>query len=121
MKCEGFEMIILQFAVDICSFNGVQRCNYLGGKPIRKIKVERRVRKHKKRKNAGKGEMVKGGGDMGVNWFRRLCNIAFESSFIPEDWRPAVTVPLYDGKNYRHNSLLNLAGKMHRNINKHSP
>ena len=33
-----------------------------------------------------------------VNWIWRLCNMAFESDGVPEDWRSAVIVPLYKGK-----------------------
>ena len=35
---------------------------------------------------------------MVVNWNWKLCNMVFESSIVPEDWRFAVTVPLYKGK-----------------------
>ena len=48
-----------------------------------------------------KGEMIIGGGDMVVNWIWRPCNMAFESGFVPENWRSAVTVPLYKGKGER--------------------
>ena len=44
------------------------------------------------------GEMIKGGVDRVVNWNWRLCNMAFESVVVPEDWRPALIVPLYKGK-----------------------
>ena len=44
------------------------------------------------------GEMVKGGGDMMVDWTRRLCNMAFQSGVVPEEWRSAVIVPLYKSK-----------------------
>ena len=75
-------------------------------------------------KAAGKdeitGEMIKGGGDRVVDWIWRLCNIAFESGVVPEDWRSAVNVPLYKGigertesKNYRGISLLSVVGKMY--------
>ena len=36
-----------------------------------------------------------------VDWICRLCNKAFESSVVPEDWRSAVIVPLYKGKGER--------------------
>ena len=55
-----------------------------------------RVGKLKNRKAAGRdeitGEMIKGGGDRVVDWIWRLCNMAFESGVVPEDWRSAVIV-----------------------------
>ena len=48
--------------------------------------------------------MTKGRGDRVVDWIWRLCNIAFESNVAPEDWRPAVIVPLYKGKGERKES-----------------
>ena len=66
------------------------------------------------------GEMIKGGSDRVVDWILRLCNIAFESDAVPEDWRSAVIVPLYKGKeektdckNYRGISLLCVVGKIY--------
>ena len=60
------------------------------------------------------GEMIEGGGDRVVDWIWRLCNMAFESGVMPEDWR-SVIFPLYKGKgerteckNYRGISLLNV-------------
>ena len=59
-----------------------------GGKPIRKTEVEVRVGKLKKGKATGKddvtGDMVKGGGDMVVDWVWRICNMTFESVVVPE-------------------------------------
>ena len=53
-----------------------------------------------------------------VDWIWKLCNMAFESSVVPEDWRSVVIVPLYKGKeerteykNYRDISLLSVIGK----------
>ena len=47
--------------------------------------------KLKNGKAAGKeevaGEMIKGGGDRVGGWIWRLCNMAFESSVVLEDWR----------------------------------
>ena len=64
--------------------------------------------------------MTKGRGDRVVDWIWRLCNIAFESNVAPEDWRPAVIVPLYKGKgertecrNYKGISLLSMIGKIY--------
>ena len=33
-----------------------------------------------------------------VNWIWRLCNMAFESGVVPEDYRSAVIFPLYKVK-----------------------
>ena len=56
--------------------------------------------------------MIKGGGNRVVDWIWSLCNMAFESGGVPEDWRYAVIVQLYKGKeeekeccNYRGISL----------------
>ena len=53
----------------------------------------------------------------------RLCNIAFESGVVPEDWRSAVIFPLYNSKgerakckNYRGISLLSVVGKIYAGI-----
>ena len=42
--------------------------------------------------------MIKGGGNRVVDWIWRLCNMAFESGVVPEDWRSAVIIPLYKDK-----------------------
>ena len=47
------------------------------------------------------GEIIKGEGDMVVDWIWRLCHMAFESGLVPEDWRSAVIVPLYKAKGER--------------------
>ena len=86
-------------AVHVCGFNGVWRSNYFGGEPIKRTEVEVRVGKLKNEKAAGKdevtGEMIKGGGNKVVDWIWRLCNMTFESSVVPEDWRFVEIVPLY--------------------------
>ena len=48
------------------------------------------------------------------------CNMVFESGAVPEDWRPAVIIPLYKGKgertecsNCRGISLLSGVGKIY--------
>ena len=68
--------------VHMCGYGGVRRGNYFGGEPIRKMEVEERVMKLKNGKVAGKDEnteeMVKGGGDVVVDWIWKLCNMAFE-------------------------------------------
>ena len=87
-----------QVAVHMCSFDGIQRGKYFGGEPIGRVEVEMRVGKLKNGKVAGKdeitGDMIKGGSDRVVDWIWRLCNMAFEISVVPEDWRSAVIVPL---------------------------
>ena len=83
--------------------------------------------KLKNGKVAGKDEvtreMIKGGGNRVLDWIRRLCNMAFESGVVPEDWRSTVIVPLYKGKgertecsNYKSISLLSVVGKIHSGI-----
>ena len=69
------------------------------------------------------GEMIKGGGDKVVHWIWRLCNMAFKSGVMPEDFRCTVIVPLYKGKgertkckNYRGISLLSVVGKIYVEI-----
>ena len=37
-------------------------------------------------------KLVKGGGDMVMDWIWRLCNIVYESGVVPEDWISAVIV-----------------------------
>ena len=58
-----------------------------------------------------------------VEWICRLCNMAFESGVVPEEWRSPVTVSLYNGKekrnecnNYRGISLLSIVGKIYAGI-----
>ena len=77
-----------------------------------------RVGKDKNRKAAGKdeivGEMVKGGGDRVLDWIWRLCNMAFESGVVPEDWSSTMIVMNVmndECKNYRGISLLSVAEK----------
>ena len=45
--------------------------------------------------------MIKEGCDRVVDWIWRLCNMAFNSSNVPEDWRSAVVVPLCKSKGER--------------------
>ena len=65
--------------------------------------------------------MIEGGGDKVVDWACRLCNMAFESGAVPEDWGAAAIVPLYkdkgertECKNYIGISLLSVFGKYMR-------
>ena len=82
----------------------IWRGNFLGGEPIRRTEVEVRVSKLKNEKATGKdemtGELIKAV-DRVVNWIWRLCNMAFESGVVPEEWRSVVIVPLYKGKGER--------------------
>ena len=109
----------------MCGFDGVHRGTYFGGELIRKTGVEVGVRKLKNGKAAGKdqvtGEMIKGGGHRVLDWIWKLCNMVFESTVVPEDWRSPMVVPLYKGigertecGNYRGISLLNVVGKIYR-------
>ena len=66
---------------------------------------------------------MKVGGDRVVDKIWRLCNKAFESGVVPEDWRYAVIVPLYKGKgegteckNFRGISLLSVDEKIYVGI-----
>ena len=116
-----------EVAVHMCGFDGIRRGSYFGGEPIGRAEVEVRVGKFKNGKAAGKdkikGEMIKGGGDSVVDWIWRLCNIAFESGAVFEDWRSSVIVQLYKDKgernkckNYRGISMLSLVGKIFAGI-----
>ena len=116
-----------QVAVHMCSFDGVQRGNYFREEPIRRMEVEVRVGRLKNGKVEGKnevtGEIIKGGSNKVVDWIWRLCNMAFESGVVPEDWRSAVIIPLYKGKgertewrNYRGIILLSVIGKIYAGI-----
>ena len=64
----------------------------------RRMEIELRVRKLKNGKDEIRGEMIKGGGKRVLDWILRLCNMAFESGGVLEDWRAAVIIPLYKGK-----------------------
>ena len=83
----------------MCGFDGVQRSNYFSRELNWRTEVEVRVGKLKKGKAAGKvevtGEMIKGEGNRVVDWIWRMCNMAFESGVVPEDWGSAMIVPLY--------------------------
>ena len=76
-------------AVYMCDFDGVWRCNYFGGEPVRENEVEVRAGKLKNWQAADKegvtGDKIKGGSDRVVDWIWRLCNMTFESGAVPED------------------------------------
>ena len=61
-----------------------------------------RVRKLKNGKAADRdeiiGEMIKGGCNRMKYWIWSLCNMVFESSIVPEDWRSSGVISLYKGK-----------------------
>ncbi len=68
-------------------------------------------------------EMLKYGGEIVVDWMVWICNLAWEHSEVPEDWRKAIIVPLYKGtgkreecNNYRGISLLSVPGKIYGRI-----
>ena len=69
-----------QVAIHMCDFDGIQRGNYFGGKPIGRAEVEMRAEKLKNGKAAGKDEiteeMIKDGGDSVVEQIWRICNMA---------------------------------------------
>ena len=67
--------------------------------------------------------MIKGEGNRVVDWNWMLCNMAFESGVVPEDWSSAVIVQLYKGKgemtqrrNYRGISLLSVIEQIYAGI-----
>ena len=82
----------------MCGFDGVRRDDYFGGEQIKRTEVEDRVGKLKNGKTAGKdevtGEMIKGGGNRVLDWIWWVCNMAFESGVVPEDWRSTVIILL---------------------------
>ena len=67
--------------------------------------------------------MVKGGGDVVVDWIWKLCNMGFESGAVHEYLRSAMILPLHKGegemikcKNYKGISLLSRVSKKFANI-----
>ena len=111
----------------MCGINGIQIGNCFRGEPNGRGEVAMRAGMFKNGKPAGKdeitGEIIKGGGDRVVDWIWRLCNMAFESEVVPEDWRSAMIVPPYKGKgerteckNCRGISLLSVVGKIYAGI-----
>ena len=86
----------------MCGIDSIQRGNYSGGESIGRAEVEVTIGKLKNGKATVRdkitGEMIKGGGERVVDWIWRLCNMAFESGVVLENWRSAVIVPLYMGK-----------------------
>ena len=96
----------------------------MGEEPLITTEVEVRVIKLKIGNRKGKeevtGEIIKGEGDMVVDWIWSLRNISCENGVVPDDKRSAVIVPLNKSKgetteckNYRGNSLLSVVGKIY--------
>ena len=61
-------------------------------------KVELRVKKIQKGKTAGedefKEEMMKSGTSLAIALVWKLCNMAFESGVVSEDWKTSETIPV---------------------------
>ena len=88
------------------------------------VKPKLNKRNSKKRKSSTISlffRVVKGlkRGERVVYWILRLCNMAFNSGVVPEDWRSAMINPLYKGKgermecsNYRVITLLTVVNSM---------
>ncbi len=58
-----------------------------------------------------------------VDWMVWICNLTWEQSKVPEDWRKSIIVPLYKGKGmreecnkYRGISLLRVLGKFYGRV-----
>ena len=94
-----------QVELHMCGFDVVQRGNYFREEPIRRTEIEVSVKKFKNGKAADKDEVtgknIKYGGDMVIDWIWCLCNMAFENGTMSENWRSAMTVPLYKDKGER--------------------
>ena len=74
----------------MCDYDDVQRGNYFGGEPIRKIEIEEIVKNLKNGEDEVTEEMVKGGGDIVVDWIWKLCSMAFENGVVSKDLRSVV-------------------------------
>ncbi len=68
-------------------------------------------------------EMLKYGGEIVVDWMVWICNLVWEQSKVPKDWRKAIIVLLNKGKgnreecnNYRGINLRSVPGKIYRRI-----
>ncbi len=68
-------------------------------------------------------EMLKYGGDAVVEWTLLICEQAWKKEEVPDDWKKAISVPLYKGKGSRNecNScreirLLSVPGKVYGRI-----
>ena len=103
------------------------RINRVDNKQISREEVKEAINRLKMGKAAGvdhiPGEMLKYGGDEAVDIMLRLCELAWETESVPQDWMKAVIVPLYKGKgskeeckNYRGISLLSVPGKVYARV-----
>ena len=72
-----------------------------GGVPVLRVEFEVRVKELKNGKDEIIREIIKGVGDKVLDWIWMLCNMAFESGSVPEDWRSTVVVSLYKSKGER--------------------
>ena len=64
----------------------------VGGRTTKLVYVEVRVTKLKTSKEVGKaedtGEMIKSWRELFIDWICKLCNIAFESGLVTQDYFP---------------------------------
>ncbi len=91
------------------------------------LEVEKAIARVKWEKATGMNgitaEMLKYGGDIVVEWMLLICERAWKRGEVPDDWKKAVTVPLYKGKgsrsecgSYRGISLLSVPEKVYERI-----
>ena len=89
----------------------------------RRGEVEKAIYKLKCGKAAGidgiTPEMLRCGGDVVVEWMLLICKLAWRQKEVLEEWRKAITVPLYKRKcrksecnSYRGFSKLSVPGKV---------
>lgn len=94
---------------------------------INRKEVEKVMARLKSGKAAGIdgviAEMLKFGGEVIADWMFWICDLAWRSGEVPEEWREAVIVPLYKGKgcrndcnSYRGISLLSVPGKVYGRV-----
>ncbi len=69
------------------------------------MEVEKAKSKLKCGKAAGMdgitGEILKYGIDAVVEWMLLICEQAWKKGEVPDDWKKAIIVPLYNGKGSR--------------------
>ena len=96
-------------------------------KGISKKEIRRAVTKLKLGKAAGvdgvRAEMLKYGGEPIIDILKRICQAAWETERVPEEWTLAIIIPLYKGKgcrdlctSYRGISLLSIPGKVYGRV-----
>ena len=65
-----------------------------------------------------RGEMLKAGGEVTVQWLTAIFNAVWRTGVTPKDWRRGIIVPIHKKgsrrvcKNYRGISLLSVPGKV---------